>query len=53
MSPTSAWPQFIRTRDFFREVSRIVGVGSDQKYMSAWIGIETGSCRILKMHMPQ
>jgi radical SAM superfamily enzyme YgiQ (UPF0313 family) len=36
-----------------REVSGIVGVGSDQRYMSAWIGIETGSCRILKMHMPR
>jgi len=36
-----------------RKVSRIVGVGSGQKYMSAWIGIETGSCRILKMHMPR
>jgi radical SAM superfamily enzyme YgiQ (UPF0313 family) len=36
-----------------REVSRTVGVGSDQRYMSAWIGIETGSCRILQMHMPR
>ena len=36
-----------------REISKIVGIGSDQNHMSAWIGIETGSCRILKMHMPQ
>jgi len=36
-----------------RKVSEVVGVGSDQKYMSAWIGIETGSCRILEMHMPR
>ncbi len=34
-------------------VSEVVGIGSDQKYMSAWIGIETGSCRILEMHMPR
>jgi radical SAM superfamily enzyme YgiQ (UPF0313 family) len=34
-------------------VSRIVGVGRDQRYMSAWIGVETGSCRILQMHMPR
>ncbi len=34
-------------------VSEVVGIGSDQKYMSAWIGIETGSCRILEMHMPK
>ncbi len=40
-------------QDLLREVSRIVGVGRDQKYMSAWIGIETGSCRILQMHMPR
>lgn len=33
-------------------VSEIVGVGSSQNHMSAWIGIETGSCRILRMHMP-
>jgi radical SAM superfamily enzyme YgiQ (UPF0313 family) len=33
-------------------VSQAVGVGSSQNHMSAWIGIETGSCRILKMHMP-
>jgi radical SAM superfamily enzyme YgiQ (UPF0313 family) len=36
-----------------REVSDAVGVGNDQRYMSAWIGIETGSCRILEMHMPR
>ena len=41
-----------QNQDLLREVSRIVGVGTDQKYMSAWIGIETGSCRILQMHMP-
>ena len=33
-------------------VSEIVGIGSSQNHMSAWIGIESGSCRILKMHMP-
>ncbi len=42
-----------QSQDLLREVSRIVGIGSDQKYMSAWIGIETGSCRILEMHMPR
>jgi radical SAM superfamily enzyme YgiQ (UPF0313 family) len=36
-----------------RQVSEVVGVGVDQKYMSAWVGIETGSCRILEMHMPR
>ena len=40
-------------QDLLREVSRIAGIGTDQKYMSAWIGIETGSCRILQMHMPR
>ena len=35
------------------KISDAVGVGSSQKYMSAWIGIETGSCRILEMHMPR
>jgi len=40
-------------QDLLREISKIVGIGSDQNHMSAWIGIETGSCRILKMHMPQ
>jgi radical SAM superfamily enzyme YgiQ (UPF0313 family) len=39
--------------DLLRDVSDIVGIGSDQNYMSAWIGIETGSCRILSMHMPR
>jgi len=39
--------------DLLREVSEIVGVGVDQGYMSAWIGVETGSCRILDMHMPR
>ncbi|HOT07527.1 MAG: Ribosomal protein S12 methylthiotransferase RimO [Methanosaeta sp. PtaB.Bin039] len=39
--------------DLLRQVSRVVGIGSDQQYMSAWIGIETGSCRILEMHMPR
>ncbi len=38
--------------ELLRAISRIVGVGRDQNHMSAWIGIETGSCRILKMHMP-
>ncbi|VVB68867.1 Ribosomal protein S12 methylthiotransferase RimO [uncultured archaeon] len=42
-----------QSQDLLRKVSQAVGVGSDQKYMSAWIGIETGSCRILKMHMPR
>lgn len=42
-----------QSQDLLREVSQVAGVGSDQKYMSAWIGIETGSCRILKMHMPR
>ena len=39
--------------DLLGEVSEIVGVGVDQGYMSAWIGVETGSCRILDMHMPR
>lgn len=38
--------------DLLRKISQAVGVGSDQNHMSAWVGIETGSCRILKMHMP-
>ncbi len=38
--------------DLLRRISQVVGVGTDQNHMSAWIGIETGSCRILKMHMP-
>jgi radical SAM superfamily enzyme YgiQ (UPF0313 family) len=42
-----------KNQDLLRQVSEIVGIGSDQKYMSAWIGIETGSCRILEMHMPR
>lgn len=42
-----------QNQSLLREVSKIVGIGSDQKYMSAWIGIETGSCRILAMHMPR
>ncbi|MDD1741849.1 MAG: B12-binding domain-containing radical SAM protein [Methanotrichaceae archaeon] len=42
-----------QNQDTLREVSDIVGVKSSQKYMSAWIGIETGSCRILQMHMPR
>ena len=42
-----------QNQSLLREISEIVGVGSDQKYMSAWIGIETGSCRILSMHMPR
>jgi len=42
-----------QNQDLLRKVSEIVGIGSDQKYMSAWIGIETGSCRILEMHMPR
>ncbi len=41
-----------QNQGLLRAVSQIVGVGSDQNHMSAWIGIETGSCRILKMHMP-
>jgi radical SAM superfamily enzyme YgiQ (UPF0313 family) len=42
-----------QNQDLLRKVSEVVGIGSDQKYMSAWIGIETGSCRILEMHMPR
>ncbi len=42
-----------QSQGLLRKVSETVGVGSDQKYMSAWIGIETGSCRILEMHMPR
>jgi len=42
-----------QNQDLLREVSSIAGIGSDQRYMSAWIGIETGSCRILEMHMPR
>ncbi|OPY50546.1 MAG: Ribosomal protein S12 methylthiotransferase RimO [Methanosaeta sp. PtaU1.Bin112] len=41
-----------QNQELLRAVSQIVGVGRDQNHMSAWIGIETGSCRILKMHMP-
>lgn len=41
-----------QNQELLRQVSEIVGVGSDQNHMSAWIGIESGSCRILKMHMP-
>jgi len=40
-------------QDLLRKVSEIAGIGSDQRYMSAWIGMETGSCRILSMHMPR
>ncbi len=42
-----------QSQDLLRDVSEIVGIGADQRYMSAWIGIETGSCRILEMHMPR
>jgi radical SAM superfamily enzyme YgiQ (UPF0313 family) len=42
-----------QNQDLLRDVSQAVGIGSDQKYMSAWIGIETGSCRIMEMHMPR
>ena len=42
-----------QNQGLLRKISRIVGVGSDQNHMSAWIGIETGSCRILDMHMPR
>ncbi|MDD1737997.1 MAG: B12-binding domain-containing radical SAM protein [Methanothrix sp.] len=41
-----------QNQNLLRQVSEIVGVGSDQNHMSAWIGIESGSCRILRMHMP-
>jgi radical SAM superfamily enzyme YgiQ (UPF0313 family) len=41
-----------QNQELLRSVSQVVGVGRDQNHMSAWIGIETGSCRILKMHMP-
>jgi len=39
------------SQDLLAEISEIVGVGTDQKYMSAWIGIETGSPRLLEKHM--
>ncbi|VVB71832.1 Ribosomal protein S12 methylthiotransferase RimO [uncultured archaeon] len=42
-----------QSQGLLRKISEVVGVGSNQKYMSAWIGIETGSCRILQMHMPR
>jgi radical SAM superfamily enzyme YgiQ (UPF0313 family) len=42
-----------RSQSLLREVSEVAGVGTDQSYMSAWIGIETGSCRVLAMHMPR
>ena len=38
-------------QDALKEISEIVGVGIDQKYMSAWIGIETGSSSLLAKHM--
>jgi len=41
-----------QNQDLLRQVSRIVGIGSSQNHMSAWIGIETASCRVLRMHMP-
>jgi radical SAM superfamily enzyme YgiQ (UPF0313 family) len=41
-----------QSQGLLRAISEVVGVGSSQNHMSAWIGIETGSCRILKMHMP-
>lgn len=41
-----------QSHGLLRAISEVVGVGSSQNHMSAWIGIETGSCRILKMHMP-
>ena len=39
------------SQDLLAEVSDIVGVGAGQRYMSAWIGIETGSPRLLAKHM--
>jgi len=42
-----------QNQKLLKDVSEAVGIGSDQKYMSAWIGIETGSCRVLEMHMPR
>jgi radical SAM superfamily enzyme YgiQ (UPF0313 family) len=39
------------SQDLLAEISEIVGIGTDQKYMSAWIGIETGSPRLLAKHM--
>lgn len=39
------------SQDLLAEISEIVGVGTDQRYMSAWIGIETGSPRLLAKHM--
>lgn len=42
-----------QNQELLRKTSEIVGIGSDQNHMSAWIGIETGSCRILEMHMPR
>ncbi len=38
-------------QDLLVEITEIVGIGTDQKYMSAWIGIETGSPRLLAKHM--
>jgi len=39
------------SQDLLAEISEIVGVGTDQRYMSAWIGIETASPDLLAKHM--
>jgi radical SAM superfamily enzyme YgiQ (UPF0313 family) len=39
------------SQDLLAEISEIVGIGTDQRYMSAWIGIETASPRLLAKHM--
>jgi len=39
------------SQELLAEISEIVGIGTDQKYMSAWIGIETASPRLLAKHM--
>lgn len=39
------------SQDLLAEISEVVGVGTDQRYMSAWIGIETASPRLLARHM--
>ena len=38
-------------QDLLEQISDIVGIGTDQRYMSAWIGIETGSPTLLAKHM--
>lgn len=33
------------------QISEIAGIGSTQEYMSAWVGIETGSPKLIARHM--